>query len=608
MKLIKHIHNYARNQSSESKVQVFRLPSLITPTQKPSIQKNATDQVNSTECESISNSTPLQREIAHLQLQHPEHLLLVQVGSFYEIYNSCQNFEHVTNLLNLRIAKKQAYQFAGFPKEKVNHYLEVLVKNGITVAIADQVGKDYKNKTKNFIRQVQRIITPGTLFDETNQWMESKDNNFILCLTTSVMKDLSKEMTLGLAYADVSTGEFMLMECPYSQLSSEIVRIAPSEILLSQNLLSFILSEKDSSSLGSLFQESQKTFKITCKPSDYFESKKHSMKWNGLISYSCTKLKRKNSKKQNDSSTQIAGNVLLEYICDNFPVLKPHFREPIDVQQTPYLLLDSVTLQALEITKTQREQSKKGSLLHLMDQTKTAAGARLLSRRIKAPCMDIHEINRRLDWVELFYKNSDLRLRIQKLLSECRDVEKAIQRLYLGTGGPVDFCNILSLLEIADEIVEIFHSLDCQGYSSEEDSSKEKDKNKCILEFARQFLPFKEILNTFGGFLEDKVLESNRIDSIGCIKSGICPEIDHARALRDLLLQEKQDLISNLISFLETDAFSLGMDMSFGPVLDFARIPKSDLLLKLKQHSEMEVLSRKSNGKRYIYTVIFFFF
>lgn len=143
----------------------------------------------------------------------------MQVGSFYEIYemaSKAHDFNEIVHLLNLRIAKKklrnEVIKFAGFPVAKAKEYVELLMRNNITVAVADQTGKDMTSKTKLFVRNVTRIITPGTIIADED--FEVAENTFLLCIQFPELKTDSdlKSLSIGLAWVDVSTGEFYLSE------------------------------------------------------------------------------------------------------------------------------------------------------------------------------------------------------------------------------------------------------------------------------------------------------------------------------------------------------------------------------------------------------------
>ena len=173
-------------------------------------------------------NTPLLKEIHNLSKLCPgilsnydiqiDHLLLVQVGSFYEIYeipgNVTHDFNTIVHLLNLRIARKKIrndfIKFAGFPMVKAKEYIELLIRNNITVALADQTGKDLSSKTKLFVRNITRIITPGTLLADDD--FEVAENNFLLCIGLDDVKteQYGDSRPIGLAWVDISTGEFYL--------------------------------------------------------------------------------------------------------------------------------------------------------------------------------------------------------------------------------------------------------------------------------------------------------------------------------------------------------------------------------------------------------------
>lgn len=196
-----------------------------------------------TETETSGRTSALMEEVKKIQERYPEHVLLVQVGSFFEIYDHSDYLDEVAGLLHLKIArpknaKDSTRRFAGLPAVKLRDYLEVLIKHGRTVALVEQVGKDMVNKSKNFLRDVTRIITPGTILDE--DWVENWENNFLLCvapLSAVTEGNVSKnQMELGLAWLDVSTGDFLVCDSSPDSFAQHLARIQPKEVLCDEKL------------------------------------------------------------------------------------------------------------------------------------------------------------------------------------------------------------------------------------------------------------------------------------------------------------------------------------------------------------------------------------
>lgn len=361
-------------------IQVLQLPSL----QKTNLSPNA---LPLEPVEPLPLTTPLLKEIRALQSAHPDHLLLVQVGSFYEIYESCGKLEQLSHLLNLRIAKKKlrqgdVLQFAGFPCARVHEYLDLLLRNGFTVALANQTGKDDASKTKNFVRTVTRIVTPGTLQSDAD--FEKGENRFLLALSFLTLKQKAPSATkVGMAWGDVSTGEFYLSETTLNRVQAELARIQPAEVLLPESVKDLLESDNHLK-LRQLFgpARSDRSFHITFNASVQNQDALERL----LLSNDPIKSAELASTQLLDSFTPSeiqAGSALLGYIGHTFPSDPPLFRKPHDVTTQSRMVLDSVTLQALEICKTNRGGTKRGSLLHVIDKTVTAAGGRLLALRLR---------------------------------------------------------------------------------------------------------------------------------------------------------------------------------------------------------------------------------
>jgi DNA mismatch repair protein MutS len=183
--------------------------------------------------------TQLKREIDSIQFKYPQHILLVQVGMFYEIYDCGNYLDTIAQLLDLRIgihkssigADHRYSRFAGFPMSQLRNYLKPLIANGYTVAIVNQLEPD--SITNQIKRRVSRIITPGTVLDED---MDLRvDNNFLL----SIYLKTAKSRSIGMSWIDVSTGEFYHAKSNLKDLLSQISRIEPTEILIPKSVMLF---------------------------------------------------------------------------------------------------------------------------------------------------------------------------------------------------------------------------------------------------------------------------------------------------------------------------------------------------------------------------------
>ncbi|KAJ3340520.1 Mismatch repair protein msh3, partial [Kappamyces sp. JEL0680] len=372
---------------------------------------------------------------------------------FYEVYDCGGYLDEIAAILGLRIgihqksmsADHRYNRFAGFPTVSLRNYLDVLLEHGKTVAIVDQMKP---SPTSDAItRKVSRIVTPGTLLDESD--LKNTDNNFLLSVFPP---PATSPKQIGLAWVDVSTGEFNLSHTTPKKFRDVLVRIQPREILAPDDLASA------HPAIDSCLADFSGL--VTRKPAELFRSE-HSL---GLLARVITTndpSKAIFSSRPKDALRGLkplqiqAAGALLAYLAETFPAAQPVIRAPLEIVAQESMVMDVSTVEALEITHTQREKSKKGSLLAAIDKTKTASGHRLLASRLIAPSTMLEEINRRLDLVEVFYHDPHLTTELTQLLGQCKDIERALQRIHFETGVPSDLLTVTHTLAVAKEVKQL---------------------------------------------------------------------------------------------------------------------------------------------------------
>ncbi|TPX69598.1 hypothetical protein SpCBS45565_g02319 [Spizellomyces sp. 'palustris'] len=474
-------------------------------------------------------STALMAEIQEIQDRYPDHILLVQVGGFFEIYDHQGYLEEIADLLHLKIARpknqtKNQLRFAGFPLARYKDYVEQLVKHGKTVALVEQVGSDLTNKTKTKVRNVTRIITPGTLIDE--DWVESRENNFLLSVTALPNSDKSSDF--GLAWLDVSTGDFLVCESSLETFEEHLSRIQPKEILCDRRL-----QETHPTLIQSLRNRAGE-FHLSMKDT---EKKAEALLGGLLIQEDASRALLTDMRKllADFSPLQVqAAGTLLGYVAENFCHV-PSFPAPAEFVPEEVMRIDPVTQQALEITRTFRDRARKGSLLHEIDRTKTAAGSRMLATRLKAPSISIDEINRRLDLVEVFFSDTHLLADIRELLSNCKDVERALQRIHLAKATPGDYINIIATLRMADQIFRLLERKQnqLQGAAS-------AGIMKSLEALAEKLGSCRSLLNACDEIFDEKLQDLHKITDLDAIKEGISAELDEKRRAHQVLKQQEE--------------------------------------------------------------------
>jgi DNA mismatch repair protein MutS len=304
------------------------------------------------------------------------------VGGFYEIYEYLPYMEEVASMLDLSIGGREP-RFAGFPIASLNRYVERLLAKGKTVAIVDQVAKDSVSSTKNFTRDVVRIITPGTAITEPGQ-DGGRENCFLMSVVLGDVKngDFHNDTSLGIAWTDVNTGEFVISQCTVDSLLTELVRVGPKEVLAPKSVhpeLLKILAGRAEADGFMLTLKAESWFKDSHCQQQYlnFERK---LKPETALPFK--KRSRSNYSGLSDVSVLAAGSVLA-YIHEVFRGVDPFFHMSSAVERAAIMRIDPATMQSLEITKTIRDRDNKGSLLSELDNTKTATGSRLLSSRLR---------------------------------------------------------------------------------------------------------------------------------------------------------------------------------------------------------------------------------
>jgi DNA mismatch repair protein MutS len=516
--------------------------------------------------------TQLKREIDSIQLKYPQHILLVQVGMFYEIYDCGNYLDSIAQLLDLRIGIHKSSigsdhrysRFAGFPMSQLRNYLKPLLANGYTVAIVNQMEPDFA--TNQIKRRISRIITPGTVLDEDMDI--TVDNNFLL----SIYVKTAKSRSIGMSWIDVSTGEFYHTKSSLKELVSQISRIEPNEILIPKELI------RIEHPVYKLIQH----LGMIITPVDSHEILSDTNAHENLVEDMSSALK------DLPELELQASELLLKYIRESFPEITPAIRTPC-ADSKSLLKIDPKTLEALEIMQNRRERTKKGSLLSIIDQATSPSGKRLLRQRLKAPSTNINEINERLDLIELFYDNQNIAQMIQTELSKMKDVERALQKIHLQSGGPSEVSNIVESISHFEKVLTLIREFN--GITSSKFT---------------KWLPQKSLYHLYEkyGSLFDAngKLESGKIAGFGTVRSGYCTELDEHREKHSVFEGkriERMVYLSNLFGV----KCNLVFDPTSGPVVEVGKVSDKTIARIqeiAKNNSELEfIMSRKASAYRF---------
>ncbi|KAI9105958.1 muts domain V-domain-containing protein [Phlyctochytrium arcticum] len=509
-------------------------------------------------------TTALMQEVANIQDLHKQHILLVQVGNFYEIYDHHGYLDEIARLLYLKVGTNNRVSFAGFPCFKLKAYVDQLLENGKTVAVVDQVADDLRNKTKTKLRAVKRIYTPGTVVDD--EFVESKENRFLL----SISADSSCSGTLGISWADLSTGVSFICETSPGELMDHIARIQPTEIVYEntfQELYPHAYEAIGTSADVYLFTMLDRR---QLRNKDQSVTKPHFEKQNA-------------SDETPSSILQLAHRNLLSYVAGNLcgtVALRP----PVLFSPSSVMGIDLVTQSALELTRTSRDRSRKGSLLDHIDRTKTAGGGRLLADRLKAPSMRLSEIVERLNTVQLFMDDTGLLFEVRKLLGDCKDAEKSLQRLKLQTSGPVDYIHILTSLKVALQLQKVILSA----------TSAHPEVQIVMQNLARDLQNAEHLLSICGDIFVEGFQPTSGME-LATIRANVLPELDVQRVAHKDLLQMR-DKMQHELHTSTVDHVSLVADSKVGPcirVLNVRGAEKVRITKKISKLADMAIVEMR---------------
>ncbi len=382
-----------------------------------------------------------------IKQKHPDMLLFYRMGDFYELF--FEDAKLASSTLNIVLTKRgkhkgQEIPMCGVPYHSHESYLERLIRCGFKVAICEQLEDPLvakKRGSKSVVkRDVVRIITPGTLTEDS--LLESKESNSLLSIMC-----IGEEV--GLAWADVSTGNIEIEKNSTDQILNSVSRVMPKEIIIYESCKNRILIEE------SLNEWSNRiTFISGVIP-----------KLNSLLLKLCDaySVKSMDSYGHFTSSELYSLGMLVDYIHltqkNNFPKLKI----PVRFSNGSVMQIDSSTRANLEIMETV-DGKREGSLVSIVDRTVTAAGARMLASRFSSPLTNLKGITNRLNQVEAFFKNSEKITDVRQKLINILDIERSLNRLNLGRGSPRDLLSISQSLEqipLVKKIIQSFNkSLD----------------------------------------------------------------------------------------------------------------------------------------------------
>lgn len=384
--------------------------------------------------------TPMMEQYIEIKAANPNCLLFYRMGDFYELF--FDDAEVASRALGIVLTKRGKHlgrdiPMCGVPVEKSDEYLHRLIALGHRVAVCEQVedpAEAKKRGPKSVVkRDVVRLVTPGTLTEDS--LLDAKRNNWLLAIARGRPAS-DAEPIFALAWLDISTGEFRVMETDGIRLAAEIARLDPGEIVVADSL-------HDDLELRGFWRSLPAVAPVTKDVFDGASAERRLASYFGVAtadsfgSFSRLELS--------------AAAAVVTYVERTQFGKKPNLLPPAREAANSVLMIDAATRANLELVRTLSGEFE-GSLLAAIDRTKTTGGARLLARRLASPLVEPEAINARLDLVAFFEGDSALRGDARALLATAPDLSRSLARLSLARGGPRDLAAVRDSLAAASAL------------------------------------------------------------------------------------------------------------------------------------------------------------
>jgi DNA mismatch repair protein MutS len=430
--------------------------------------------------------TPIRQQYLRIKRRYPQAIVFFRLGDFYETFDEDAKIasrELDIVLTSRGMGKGYRVPMAGIPYHALDNYLARLINRGHKVAICEQVTKP--GETKGLVeRDVVRVVTPGTVIEPG--LLDSKANNYLVSL---VLEDEAA----GIAYVDITTSEFAVAQVPSQRAAAELERLKPSEIIIA-----------DSAELPDL----ESTAPVTRLEDYQFELETARQTVLGhfgaatLDGYGCAQL---------PLAIRAAG-AIIHYLQETQKGVLGQLTRLSTYSADSFMALDVNTQKNLELFSTSRSGAAQGSLLSVIDLTKTAMGSRLLKRWLGQPLLDLEELTKRQDAIGWFCESTLARDRAISVLGEAADLERLINRVRSDVAIPRELISLKRTLEVIPELVKII---------------EEGKSNSPITWLKEELKPRRDVIELISEAIEDP--PSSALGEGGVIKNGFAEELDSLR-------------------------------------------------------------------------------
>jgi DNA mismatch repair protein MutS len=428
-------------------------------------------------------ATPIRQQYLRIKKQYPQAIVLFRLGDFYETFDddarvTSRELEIV--LTSREMGKGRRVPMAGIPHHALDNYLARLINRGYKVAICEQVTKP--SESRGLVeREVVRVVTPGTVVEPS--LLDSRANNYLASVAVG-------GEAVGIAYVDITTSEFATTQVAFDRAGAELERLKPSEIISA--------SSADMTGLGL-------TMKVAPLDDYWFEleiAQKTLMdhfKVASLDGYGCGDL----------PLAIAAAGAIIRYLQETQKAALGQLTRLATYATGSFMALDQQTQTNLELFRGSRSGNVSGSLLSVIDLTKTAMGGRLLKRWLGQPLLDITELVKRQDAIQCFYDNTLVRGQVISSLGEVVDLERLINRVKSNIAGPRELVSLRRTLEAIPGLQKIVESHTSVKWLSE------------------ALRPCPDVVALIAGAIVEQPPAS--LDEGGVVRSGFSAELDELR-------------------------------------------------------------------------------
>ena len=495
--------------------------------------------------------TPMMKQFLDLKAKHPDAVMLFRCGDFYETYST--DAVVASEILGITLTKRangkgKTIEMAGFPHHALDTYLPKLIRAGKRVAICDQL-EDPKLTKKLVKRGITELVTPGVSINDNV--LNYRENNFLAAVHFG-------KGACGVAFLDISTGEFLTAEGPFDYVDKLLNNFAPKEVLFERGKR--LMFEGNFGSKFFTFELDDWVFTETSareKLLKHFEVK-------NLKGFGVDHLK----------NGIIASGAILQYLIMTQHTQIGHVTSLARIEEDKYVRLDKFTVRSLELMGSMNDGGS--SLLNVIDKTISPMGARLLKRWLVFPLKDVQPINERLNVVEYFFRQPDFKELIEEQLHLIGDLERIISKVAVGRVSPREVVALKVALQAIEPIKAACMDAD----------------NASLNHIGEQLNICQSIRDRI-----DKEIDNDPpllINKGGVIKSGVSAELDELRRIaysgKDYLLQIQQ----RESELTEIPSLKIGYNNVFGYYIEVRNTHKD------KVPAEWIRKQTLANAERYI--------